>query len=84
MPEMIERISGQRVASLTANLHGVTLGQAQPRIQDALNKVGAPPKGATVAIRGEVPALQETVSGLRVGLLVAIATIFLLLMANFQ
>jgi len=84
MPEMIERLSGQRVVSLTANLHGITLGQAQPRIQDALNKIGAPPKGSTVAIRGEVPALQETVSGLRVGLLVAIATIFLLLMANFQ
>ena len=29
MPEMIERLSGQRVVSLTANLHGVTLGEGQ-------------------------------------------------------
>lgn len=84
MPEMIERLSGQRVVSLTANLHGITLGDAQTRIQKALKSVEAPPKGSTVAVRGEVPALQETVSGLRVGLLLAIASIFLLLMANFQ
>jgi multidrug efflux pump subunit AcrB len=37
-----------------------------------------------VTIRGEAPALEETISGLRMGLLVAIAAIFLLLMANFQ
>jgi len=84
MPEMIERLSGQRVVSLTANLHGVTLGEAQKKIQAALRNVAAPPKGSTVTIRGQVPVLEETISGLRVGLLLAIATIFLLLMANFQ
>jgi multidrug efflux pump subunit AcrB len=84
MPEMIERLSGQRVVSLTANLHGMTLGEAQTKIKAALGNIAAPPKGAVVTVRGEVPALEETISGLRVGLLLAIATIFLLLMANFQ
>lgn len=84
MPEMIERFSGQRVVSVTANLHGITLGDAQIRIQKLLNSLPAPPKGSAVRVRGEAPALQETVSGLRIGLLLAIATIFLLLMANFQ
>ena len=84
MPEMIERLSGQRVVSLTANLHGITLGEAQKKIQAALGSIAAPPKGSVVTVRGEVPALEETISGLRVGLLLAIATIFLLLMANFQ
>jgi len=84
MPEMIERLSGQRVVSLTANLHGITLGEAQVKIQAALRNIAAPPKGSTVTVRGEVPALEETISGLRVGLLLAIAAIFLLLMANFQ
>jgi multidrug efflux pump subunit AcrB len=84
MPEMIERLSGQRVVSLTANLHGITLGEAQKKIQAALGNIAGPPKGSVVTVRGEVPALQETISGLRVGLLLAIATIFLLLMANFQ
>jgi multidrug efflux pump subunit AcrB len=84
MPEMIERLSGQRVVSVTANLHGVTLGEAQKQIQAALKNIAAPPTGSTVTVRGEVPALVDTISGLRVGLLLAIATIFLLLMANFQ
>jgi multidrug efflux pump subunit AcrB len=84
MPEMIERLSGQRVVSLTANLHGVTLGEAQKQIQTALKNIAAPPTGSTVTVRGEVPALEETIAGLRIGLLLAIATIFLLLMANFQ
>jgi multidrug efflux pump subunit AcrB len=81
---MIERLSGQRVVSLTANLHGVTLGEAQKQIQTALKNIAAPPTGSTVTVRGEVPALEETIAGLRIGLLLAIATIFLLLMANFQ
>jgi multidrug efflux pump subunit AcrB len=84
MPEMIERLSGQRVVSLTANLHGIALGDAKKQIQQALKNMEAPPKGSTVTIRGEVPALEETVSGLQIGLLLAIASIFLLLMANFQ
>jgi multidrug efflux pump subunit AcrB len=84
MPEMIERLSGQRVVSLTANLHGITLGDAKKQIQQVLKKMEAPPKGSTVTIRGEVPALEQTISGLQIGLLLAIASIFLLLMANFQ
>jgi multidrug efflux pump subunit AcrB len=84
MPEMIERLSGQRVVSLTANLHGVTLGEAQTHIQKALQNIQAPPKGSTVTVRGEIPALQQTIAGLRVGLLLAMVAIFLLLMANFQ
>jgi multidrug efflux pump subunit AcrB len=37
-----------------------------------------------VQFRGQIPPLEETISGLRVGLLLAIAIIFLLLAANFQ
>jgi multidrug efflux pump subunit AcrB len=35
-------------------------------------------------MRGEVPALQQTFGGLRIGLLLAVVVIFLLLSANFQ
>ena len=34
--------------------------------------------------RGQIPALAQTISGLRIGLLLAVLTIFLLLAANFQ
>jgi multidrug efflux pump subunit AcrB len=84
MPEMIERLSGQRIVSVTANLHGIALGDAQKKIEAALRSITAPPKGSTVVVRGQIPTLEETISGLRLGLLLAIASIFLLLMANFQ
>jgi multidrug efflux pump subunit AcrB len=84
MPGMIERNNGQHVVSVTANLNGISLGKAIPRIQDAVAHAGAPPRGVTVRYRGQVPPLQQTEMGLRTGLLLAIGAIFLLLAANFQ
>jgi multidrug efflux pump subunit AcrB len=84
MPGLIERYNGQRVVSITANIHDTTLGQASSRLTQALAAAGAPPKGVTVKLRGEIPPLEQTISGLRVGLLLAVLAIFLLLAANFQ
>ena len=81
---LIERYNMQRVISVTANLHGFSLGQATAALTDALKKAGDPPRGVTVNVRGQVPALVETVSGLQIGLLLAAGAIFLLLAANFQ
>jgi multidrug efflux pump subunit AcrB len=84
MPGLIERYNGQHVVSLTANLHGITLGESAARIQRALAGAGAPPRGVTVRMRGQIPPLEQTLSGLRIGLLLALGAIFLLLAANFQ
>jgi multidrug efflux pump subunit AcrB len=84
MPGLIERYNGQRVVSLTANLHGITLGEAVPELNKAIANAGMPPRGVSVQFRGQIPPLEETISGLRIGLLFAIAIIFLLLAANFQ
>jgi multidrug efflux pump subunit AcrB len=84
MPGLIERYNGQHVVSLTANIHGIALGDAAQRLNRALADAGAPPKGVTVNVRGEIPALQQTLAGLRTGLLLAVLAIFLLLTANFQ
>ena len=84
MPGLIERYNGQHVVSLTSNLHGITLGEAAKKINSALAKAGDPPKGLSVRMRGDVPPLEQTLSGLRVGLLLAVLVIFLLLAANFQ
>jgi multidrug efflux pump subunit AcrB len=70
--------------SLTANLHGITLGEAVPQIQKAITNAGMPPRGVNVQFRGQVPPLEDTIKGLRIGLLLAVAIIFLLLAANFQ
>jgi multidrug efflux pump subunit AcrB len=80
----IDRYNGQRVISLTANLHDLPLGKALQPIRQAIRKAGSPPRGVSVHMRGQAPALEETLRGLRVGLLLAIVVIFLLLSANFQ
>jgi multidrug efflux pump subunit AcrB len=84
MPGLIERYNGQRVVSLTANLHNVTLGEAVPDLNKAIAAAGELPRGVSVGFRGQIPPLENTISGLRAGLLLAIAAIFLLLAANFQ
>jgi len=84
MPGEIDRYNGQRVVSLTANIHGITLGDAAAQLQRAISAAGAPPRGVSVRMRGEIPPLQQTISGLRIGLLLAVVVIFLLLAANFQ
>ena len=83
-PGLIERYNGQRVVSLTANLHGTTLGEAVPELNKAIGDAGLPPRGVSVQFRGQIQPLEDTISGLRIGLLLAIGIIFLLLAANFQ
>jgi multidrug efflux pump subunit AcrB len=84
MPGLIERFNGQRVVSLTANIHGITLGEAAQKLNAALARAGTPPRGVSVRFRGQIPPLEQTINGLRIGLLLAVLVIFLLLSANFQ
>ena len=84
MPGMIERFNGQHIVSLTANIHGITLGDAAPRLRQAIAAAGNPPRGLAVRMRGEIPPLDQTIEGLRTGLSLAVLMIFLLLAANFQ
>jgi multidrug efflux pump subunit AcrB len=84
MPGMIERYNGQRVVSMTANLHGVTLGQALPAIRTAIASAGEIPRGVSVVVRGQAPILERTVAALRSGLGLSVLAIALLLTAYFQ
>ncbi len=84
MPGLIERFNGQHIVSLTANIHDITLGQAGPLLNHALSAAGTPPRGAKIVMKGQIPPLEQTISGLRTGLLLAVVVIFLLLSANFQ
>src|SRR6266567_2655823 len=83
-PGEVDRYNMQRVVSFTANVHGKPLGQVVTEIRQAIARAGAPPRGISIHNRGQVPAFEETLSGLRSGLLLAILVIFLLLAANFQ
>jgi multidrug efflux pump subunit AcrB len=81
---MIERYNGQRVVSLTANLHGIAIGQAIGDVRAAITRAGEPPRGVTVVLRGQVPPFETTERGLQVGLAMAVVAIFLLLAGYFQ
>jgi multidrug efflux pump subunit AcrB len=80
----VDRYNMQRVVSFTANVHERPLGQALGDVRQAIARAGEPPRGVTVSTRGQAPAFEETLSGLRRGLLLSIVVIFLLLAANFQ
>jgi multidrug efflux pump subunit AcrB len=79
-----DRINGQRMVTLSANLAGEDLGRVADRVDQAIARAGAPPRGATVSVRGQIAAMRETFTNISAGLVVAVAVIFLLLAANFQ
>ncbi len=80
----VDRYNMQRMVSLTANIHGETLGETAAKVRAAVARAGAPPRGVRVEVRGQAPPLEQTMEGLRTGMLLSIAVIFLLLAANFQ
>jgi multidrug efflux pump subunit AcrB len=79
-----DRVNGQRMVTLTANVAGEDLGRVLNRVQQAIARAGEPPRGASVTVRGQIAAMGETFTNITAGLVVAVIVIFLLLAANFQ
>ncbi|MFN7981740.1 MAG: efflux RND transporter permease subunit [Vicinamibacterales bacterium] len=79
-----DRVNGQRMVTLTANVSGEDLGRVLERVNAAIGRAGEPPRGATVTLRGQIAAMSETFTNITAGLIVAVVVIFLLLAANFQ
>jgi multidrug efflux pump subunit AcrB len=79
-----DRLNGERMITLSANGFGEDLGRIADRVDGALAQAGSPPRGATVAVRGQIAPMRETLRNIATGLAVAIVVIFLLLAANFQ
>jgi multidrug efflux pump subunit AcrB len=79
-----DRVNGQRMVTLTANVSGEDLGRATAHVREAIARAGTPPRGTTVTVRGQMAAMTGTFTNITAGLLVAVVVIFLLLAANFQ
>jgi multidrug efflux pump subunit AcrB len=79
-----DRINGQRMVTLSANVSGSDLGRVGRAVDDAIRRAGTAPAGVTVKVRGQIAPMMETFTNLGTGLLVAIVVVFLLLAANFQ
>lgn len=79
-----ERFNMQRMVTVTANITGADLGSVAKEVERAVKAAGTPPPRVNVAIRGQVVPMNQMLEGLQAGLLLAVAAIFLLLIANFQ
>jgi RND family efflux transporter MFP subunit len=97
-PGEYDRYNMKRELSLNANLGPVDLGRAASRVTQNLTEVqrqadeersveeqaGKKVGRVTYELRGQIPVLRQMLSGLGMGLLLAVVAIFLLLTANFQ
>ncbi|MBL8818427.1 MAG: efflux RND transporter permease subunit [Planctomyces sp.] len=87
MAGQYDRYNMKREITLTANISGQDLGSVAGEVNRVLAKIdaeGKRPKSVTTELRGQIPPMRQIVSGLGVGLALAILVIFLLLTANFQ
>ncbi len=85
MPGQYDRYNMKRQIGVTANIYGADLYHVGRDVQRILDDLKPQlPAGSVIEVRGQMPPLNEMLSGLGVGLVVAVATIFLLLTANFQ
>jgi multidrug efflux pump subunit AcrB len=83
-PGTVDRVGGRRTVGITANPHGADLGRAASAVETALASLGAPPRGVSIAVRGQVSLMRSTLASLREGLVLSALVIFLLLAAQFQ
>ena len=83
-PGEYDRYNSQRMITITANISGSNIGTVSEQLKKAIADAGTPPPKTTVAIRGQIPALDEILSGLKTGLIIASIVILLLLTASFQ
>ncbi len=87
MAGQFDRYNMKREITLTANISGQDLGSVASEVGAVLarlDKDGKRPKGVTMELRGQIPPLRQILSGLGVGLVLALVVIFLLLTANYQ
>lgn len=70
--------------SVTANIDHTDLGTASEDVKKIIEDLGELPRGLSIETIGLSKVLNETLSSLQTGLLVAIMVIFLMLAANFQ
>lgn len=84
LPAQVNRQGPNRYVTVLANIHQSDLGAATNAVHQVLKILGAPPRGVVVSSEGLMPLLKETLSGLQMGLVVAVVVIFLMLTAYYQ
>lgn len=83
-PGEYDRINQQRFITLTANIHNKDLGAAIKQVNKEIASLGELPTGVKIMVRGQAELLNDTMSELQSGLIIAIIVILLLLAVFFQ
>lgn len=84
-PAVVSHYAVQPAYDVYATFQGVDLGTVADGIQRVLKETEADqPRGSTVMLRGQVEIMNTAFRGLFVGLVGAIALIYLLIVVNFQ
>ncbi|PTS99816.1 acriflavin resistance protein [Pedobacter sp. HMWF019] len=84
LPAQVNRQGPNRYVSVLANTYQSDLGTASKAVKAAIKGAGEVPRGVIVSTEGLMKLLDDTLSGLKTGLLVAIVVIFLMLTAYYQ
>jgi multidrug efflux pump subunit AcrB len=83
-PGEYDRINQQRYITITANIYDKDLGTALKQVNKTIASLGQLPQGVKILVRGQAELLDQTMSELQSGLLIAIIVILLMLSVNFQ
>src|SRR6516165_4779019 len=82
-PLEVEHRSITRVTDVYANVSGRDIASVADDIEKRLDGIQVPP-GYRVVMRGEVESMRESFAGLGFGLLMAIALVYLVMVAQFR
>ena len=84
-PSVVSHYNAQTVFDIYGTTQGTDLGFMASQIQKILRDTKRDvPKGAQVAVRGQVQTMTESFNGLLLGLLGAVVLVYLLIVVNFQ
>jgi len=84
VPGEYDRLNQQRYIIITANVQHQDLGSLFKQVRHAIDGLGKLPGGAKIVMRGQPDLLQQTLSSLQAGILIAVVVILLVMAVYFQ
>jgi multidrug efflux pump subunit AcrB len=83
-PAVVAHYTVQRVIDVDCGVDGRDLGSTTGAVQKTIDSLGQLPAGTHVVIRGQSQAMNQSFKTMGLGLILAIALVYLLMVANFQ
>ncbi|SFW18783.1 efflux RND transporter permease subunit [Chitinophaga sancti] len=84
VPGEYDRLNQQRYITITANIHQQDAGSVFKKVNQVIADMGKLSNGSKIKLRGQPELLQQTLTSLQFGLLVAVIVIFLVIAVYFQ